>query len=166
MKKVIIVALGIVFLAGIMLFFRKDSTDILPQDDSAGFAKLCAVGHAPQVKVEIGDLVITAEVACSDAEQERGLSERNRLALGTGMLFPFPDDAPHFMWMKDMQFPLDMLWISSDGTIVHTEEYISPDTFPESFSSPAPSRLVLEINAGIISSSDVSVGEKVVISPL
>lgn len=166
MKKLIIIALISVFLIGALIFSHREDGIVAPQASNTDFAELCGIGRASQMNVEIGDLVITTEVACTDEEQAQGLSGRGRLALGTGMLFPFPDDAPHFMWMKDMEFPLDMLWISADGTIVHTEEYISPETFPESFSSPVPSRLVLEINAGIISSSGVSVGKKVVISPL
>ncbi len=166
MKKLITIALISVFLGGAFLFSREKDGITAPETARTSFTELCSVGHASQVNVEIDDLVITAQIACSDEEQERGLSGQERLALGTGMLFPFPDDAPHFMWMKGMEFPLDMLWISSDGTIVHVEEYISPDTFPASFSSPTPSRLVLEINAGIISSSGVSIGKKVVISPL
>ena len=48
---------------------------------------------------------------------DKGLSDRPFLAPGTGMLFVFESDGHRQFWMKNMHFPLDMVWIGSDCAV-------------------------------------------------
>lgn len=57
------------------------------------------------------------EVAQTQAQRERGLMNRNALAPRTGMIFVFDQDAPVEFWMKDTLVPLDMIFLSADGTV-------------------------------------------------
>ena len=52
---------------------------------------------------------IPVEVADTLKKRSLGLGERTSLKKGWGMLFVFEKRKPHRFWMKDMQFPLDII---------------------------------------------------------
>lgn len=67
-------------------------------------------------------------------------------------------------WMKDMKFPIDMLWLDNQYRVVSSEENVSPDTYPKVFFPSAPSRYVIELSAGIISTLPLGPGDRVEVS--
>lgn len=71
-------------------------------------------------------------------ERERGLSGRESLAPTEGMLFVFPESGYHAFWMKDMQFPIDIIWVAADGTIVDIAPVVRPETYPKTFEPKHP----------------------------
>lgn len=111
-------------------------------------------------KIHLRDLVIDAEIVSTPLAQMQGLSGRSSIDEHKGMLFVFNQDGNYSFWMKDMLFSIDMIWLDSDGVIVHIEHNISPDTYPESFSSPMPAKMVLEIQAGIAKKSQLKIGDQ------
>lgn len=96
--------------------------------------------HAPQAD-------ILASLAQTPAARQQGLSGVKGLPEKTGMLFKFETAGIYGFWMKDMNFPLDMVWIDSGKKVVAISENISTSTFPTSFYPPSPAMYVLEINA-------------------
>lgn len=98
--------------------------------------------------VEIGGQTVRVELARSGAERARGLSGRDSLPEGTGMLFVFPQDGAYGFWMKDMRFAIDMLWLDVSGKVVHIVERAAPESYPRSFLPENPARYVLEVPAG------------------
>ncbi|MBI4406810.1 DUF192 domain-containing protein [Candidatus Micrarchaeota archaeon] len=90
-----------------------------------------------------------AELALTPEQQTRGLSGRNPLENSKAMLFIFPQEEIHRFWMKDMQFSIDIVWISQNGTVVYIERNAQPcsETCPH-IVPPAPAKYVLEVNAG------------------
>jgi uncharacterized membrane protein (UPF0127 family) len=99
--------------------------------------------------VQAGPQTWRVEVAETPAARERGLSERDRLVPGTGMLFPF--EAPFYagFWMKGMRFSLDIVWIGPDQRVLGVTAMVpcTGDPCPVAF-PPAPTALVLEVNQG------------------
>lgn len=91
---------------------------------------------------------IRVEIATSEAEQIKGLSNRNFLEKGTGLLFVFDSPGRYGIWMKDMNFPIDILWLDKNYNVVDLRDNVSPDTFPAVFTPKANSMFVLELNAG------------------
>jgi hypothetical protein len=75
------------------------------------------------------------------------LSDRTTLAADSGMLFVFDTPGQYGFWMKDMRFPLDMVWINADKTVAGVTKDILPSTYPSIFPPPNPISYVLEINA-------------------
>lgn len=109
--------------------------------------------------LSLGDTTITVELAQTPAEQAQGLSDRPSLNEKNGMLFVFnPEQKPAF-WMKDMNFPLDMLWINQDQQVIALDSDIATSTSPQTFSPPEPIRYVLEVNAGLSKRHGVKVGD-------
>jgi len=113
------------------------------------------------VFLEIEGVKIKAEIAQSPEERKQGLSERENIEQNSGMFFVFENEGHHGIWMKDMNFPIDIIWIDESLNIVHIAESVSPETFPEVFSPPIPARYVLEVNAGLALENKFGVGSKV-----
>tara|TARA_B100000029_G_C16917132_1_gene719952 strand:+ start:95 stop:562 length:468 start_codon:yes stop_codon:yes gene_type:complete len=93
---------------------------------------------------------IPVEVADTHKKRSLGLGKRNSLKKGWGMLFVFEKRKPHRFWMKDMQFPLDIIWLDNHR-IVHIINNAKPSDSmdePEVLTSPVPVNFVLEISAG------------------
>lgn len=110
----------------------------------------------------IGDRVtVTVELARSVQEQVRGLSGRRELKPGHGMLFVYSRPQPVGIWMKDMRFSLDILWIR-DGRVVHIEAHAPPlvPGGPERVYT-ATADLVLELPAGFSARERIRVGDPV-----
>ncbi len=97
------------------------------------------------------------EIAYTDARRVLGLGERDSLAKGAGMLFLFERSDYYGFWMRGMQFPLDMIFLSQ-GQIVSIERDIQSDD-PRIIVPPVPVDQVLEVNAG--ETIGLEVGERI-----
>lgn len=104
---------------------------------------------------------ISVSIADEHAERVQGLSGVASLDELEGMLFVFDSEDYYGIWMKDMLMPLDVIWINNDLEIVHIEENLTSDTYPESFTSNEPARFVLEVNAFFARNANVVVGDEV-----
>jgi uncharacterized membrane protein (UPF0127 family) len=112
------------------------------------------------VKIEIGGIVVNAELAVSAEDRQKGLSGRLRLATGEGMLFIFPEPAIHSFWMKDMNFAIDIMWLDGNLRIVTIKERAEPSSYPESFAPSAPAMYVLEVPAGFTETHKIKIGDQ------
>lgn len=108
------------------------------------------------------DTCIELEVVKTDRALSQGLSDRPHMPMGQGMLFDFGQEGYRCMWMKDMQFSLDMIWLNDTGEVVDVTTGVSPETYPEEkFCGQAPARYVIEVNAGVADSAGVSSGQQI-----
>lgn len=98
------------------------------------------------------------EYALSGAEQLRGLSGRDDLAADKAMLFVYEKPAERCMWMREMRFSIDIVWLNADKQIIKIAEDVSPATFPESFCT-SNSQYVLELKSGGASKYGYKVGD-------
>lgn len=117
----------------------------------------------PTKTITIGDTTVVAEVATTPEEQQQGLSGRTTLAEGRGMLFVFAEPQVLRFWMKDMQFPIDIIWISGDGIVLGFVQALSPDTYPTVFSSGVTATYALEVPAGFVETHAIAEGAKLVV---
>lgn len=101
------------------------------------------------------------EVADTPEKIKKGLSERKELVENTGMFFVYETSDFHPIWMKDMNFSIDIIWFDTSGHIVHILEDISPDTFPTLFVPSKESRYVLEIPAGTVKKYGIKLGDTI-----
>ncbi len=88
------------------------------------------------------------EVAESLKDRIKGLSGRNNLKKDSGMLFIFSGSDFHSIWMKEMNFPIDIVWIDKNFKVVGLKNVAKPESYPEIFKPQSPARYVLEISAG------------------
>ena len=106
---------------------------------------------------------VTAEVSDTEVLRVRGLSGRISLKEGEGMWFDFWSDGYHSFWMKEMNFPIDILWLNKDSEVVYIKENATPESYPETFIPSSPDRFVLEVPAGFVKKYEVILGEKVTV---
>lgn len=108
---------------------------------------------------------INAMVVDTKESREEGLSGRSGLSDGKGMLFDFGISGQFGFWMKDMLFPIDMIWINSNGIIVDIVENALPEDYPKTYINKAPASYVLEIGAnksreyGLFLGSKLNIGK-------
>ena len=110
----------------------------------------------------VGDTVLQVEVAQTTEQRMTGLSYRSSLAESRGMFFIFENDGIHGIWMKEMQFPIDVVWIDAAMKVLHIERSVAPNTYPKQFAPPTPARYVLEVPAGY-TKGRIIVGETLLI---
>ena len=121
----------------------------------------------PTKKITIANQELTVEVADTDASRTQGLSGREKLDEGTGLLFDFSNSdfkKPGF-WMKDMRISIDIIWIGN-GKIIGIEQNVPLQ--PEGVELPVyypPSDIshVLEVPAGWSTKNNIVVGENVIL---
>lgn len=111
--------------------------------------------------VEIGGTTLLVEIADEPDELGRGLSGRQTLAPGWGMLFVFDKPGRHSFWMYGMLFPLDMIWFDKEGKVVHIVTNAQP--CPQqgqcpSYTPELEALYVLEVSAGFASEQNITVG--------
>lgn len=111
--------------------------------------------------IVLGESAVTVEVADTLPERMQGLSGRATLPPGNGMLFIFDEADLHGIWMKDMNFPIDIIWFNTFGEVSHFEEHVSPDTYPDTFYPLSPSLYVLEVPAGFVNEKNIKLGDKI-----
>ena len=112
-------------------------------------------------RVWIKDYCVNAEVVDNEAGRERGLMSRDRLRQDQGMLFIFEKSEIYNIWMKNMLFPIDIIWISENKKIVYFTENAQPclsNSCPD-FTHLNPARYVLEVNSGFIRSHRLRTGD-------
>jgi uncharacterized protein len=110
------------------------------------------------------DRVFQVEVAATPDQRERGLMQRQAMALNAGMLFVFDRDAPVAFWMKNTLISLDMLFVRSDGSIAHIHERAIP-LDETAIPSRGSIRYVLEINGGLARTLGIRPGDHVTLPP-
>ena len=79
------------------------------------------------------------------------------------MFFIFPLSARYGFWMKDMNFPIDIIWIDGSYRKVETTTNITPDTYPTTFHPYLPAKYVLEVNAGFVRKQNIYVGDRIIL---
>lgn len=103
------------------------------------------------------------EVARTPKELQTGLSNRQTLAPRKGLLFIFPNVGIQSMWMPNMYFPLDIVWIDTNMKIIKIEENVQPCSGTHnchSYSSGTPVQYAIELNAFDASRMGLRVGKK------
>ncbi len=105
-----------------------------------------------------GDRAIPVSIADTQALREKGLSGTESLAAGTGKLFVFDAPGVYSFWMKDMKYPIDIVWIDSSWRVVDITSAAAPESYPTLFSPHREIQYVLEINANEAAVDNLSVG--------
>jgi len=126
------------------------------------WSRCAADNKITAVDLRIKNDVIKAEVVRAPADLYKGLSGRESLCASCGMLFDFSDSDIRQFVMRDMKFPLDIIFIN-EGRIVGIAANLRPEgSSPQNvYSSDAPADRVLEVNAGYAVAHDWQRGDEV-----
>jgi uncharacterized protein len=150
-------AAGAVFVAvavvGLFLAMKSPSS-------ADGRAMVLPVDPQPLIiETKQGRRSFTIEIAENPAERERGLMFREDMDADHGMLFVFDAQQELGFWMKNTPMPLDLIFISENGTVRAIKK---GEPFSEALISPGePVRFVLELKAGTAAKNGIARGDKV-----
>lgn len=142
------------------------ATPLVPLQASAPVAP---AGN-PNPVVIVGGATFHVELAITQEQRTQGLSGRAGLAPRAGMLFVFDEEGRYSFWMKEMRFPLDLVWIgpSTEGCTVVDITHKAPPPAPGQdlaelplYTPVAPARYVLEVNGGETEAVGIRVGDRV-----
>jgi len=110
--------------------------------------------------IQIKDMTIKAEVATSPQAHYKGLSGRRDLCSDCGLLFVFPDNQIRSFVMRDMNFPLDIIFIEK-GVIKNISASANQNDPNTIYFSQGTADQVLEINAGLSTSYSLVPGDEI-----
>jgi len=134
----------------------------LTQTQTPTIINAITVSTLATTTLSIGGINIIVEIADTDTARARGLSRRTTLGENRGMLFVFDFADYHSFWMKEMNFPLDIIWLDDDWRVVDITENVLPKYFPKIYQPRALARYVLEVKSGFTSAHHITVGAQVV----
>jgi uncharacterized membrane protein (UPF0127 family) len=115
-------------------------------------------------KVLIKSSLYVGYVADTEEKRAQGLSGRAFLPSNTSMLFEFDKPDTHGIWMKDMLFPIDIIWLDKNKIIVNLVSNAEPESYPHVYYPPKESLYVLEIRAGLIKDKNLKIGDEILFS--
>lgn len=109
-------------------------------------------------------------LAKSQDERIKGLSDRDKIPDNQGMLFVFDKKDKHGFWMKNMRFPIDIIYIDTN-TIVDIVSNAQPPKDKNATNLPIytpdkAANYVLEINSNLAKKYKFKTGDKVTFSNL
>jgi uncharacterized membrane protein (UPF0127 family) len=119
----------------------------------------------PRGTVKLDSVVLEVQIADTDPRRVRGLMFQDQLPLDEGMLFVFDDANIRSIWMLNMQFPLDIIWIDDNNKVVFIEKNVPPcKTALETVTCPSynggsmDAKYVLEVTAGFVDEFKITTG--------
>lgn len=165
MKKDLAIIAGLFLLIVFLLVFGQSFT-------SFGFTnpKVVSIFDKPKVKttnISVKSLNVTAEIASTPTARRNGLSKRESMPFNQGMLFVFENKAQYGIWMKDMKFAIDIIWLDENKRIVDIIANVPPESGKKdnqlTIYKPRTSALyIMEINAGLSDLNGLQIGDQVV----
>jgi len=119
----------------------------------------------PKAEIKINGKDFTVLVANTNDHLHQGWSKKKDMGRYGGMIFVFADYGRHPMVMRDMLFPLDMVWLS-DGIVVDMAPNIplepgKPENLLNLYLSSHSSNRVIELPSGTIAQTGLKIGDRV-----
>jgi uncharacterized membrane protein (UPF0127 family) len=121
----------------------------------------------PRGLVKIDGVTLNVQIADTRPLQTRGLMFQEKLPYDQGMLFVFEDEGVRSMWMLNMQFALDVIWIDAEGNVVHIEKDTQPcksalETMACTFTNgnDQHAKYVLEVTSGFVDKFNITENSK------
>lgn len=171
-KKFILASIAVVLVLGAGIFLYGYSQDFKGEYEREIEQKIALQSsedfdNAQKINYVVlyGGKKIKVELATDEATRAQGLSGRKELKEDEGLLFVFEKPGKYAFWMKDMNFPIDIIWIdASFNSIVYIKKDAKPESFPETF-GPGPSHqeatYVLEVPAGFSEKYNLKEGDRI-----
>ena len=155
-KTLLIVAFTVVVLIGVVV----NQKNVLNESNNNNQNISQKEGHV----LKVGTARVLIDIADTPPLRERGLSGRRLLLDDQGMYFIFDHPGMYPFWMKEMNFPIDIIWIGEHMSVVDITKSASPSSFPQTFVSSVPALYVLEVQAGFAERYGVKIGDQVEIT--
>lgn len=112
-----------------------------------------------EILIKVGDSSFFVAKADSSDSWAIGLSGQKTIEEKQGLLFVFDHPDKWSIWMKDMEFPIDVMWFDEENRVIYIKNNFLPGSFPETVYPPSPASFVLELKAGTAERRQIRVGD-------
>lgn len=178
MAWLLVVVLGIVLIS--VVLWPTELPQTVLSDDPATPPSTDAPDRTVNVNPGLPTVDITLvgesyrmEVAASRNSRAIGLSKRDNIPAGTGMVFVYPAARPRTLWMRDCLVDMDAVFVDDHGRIAVMHQMVTepPQQRGETraayqqrlrvYPCPVPVRFILELPAGTIERLELQVGQTI-----
>jgi uncharacterized membrane protein (UPF0127 family) len=123
------------------------------------FVSFTVSAFRPTTEVSIGSGMYAMWVAQTEPDLKQGLSGVENLKPNNGLLMDFGESGLHGIWMKDMNFPLDIVWLDKNNKVVYIVKNAPPESPVSTIYAPKePAWYVLELPAGSVQKAGIQTG--------
>jgi hypothetical protein len=109
----------------------------------------------------INEQKIKVDIAATPEKRTRGFAGYEYLPDGTGFLYVFDEPDFYSFWLKDVTFPIDIVWISYYHDVVDIAAYLTPQTSPKILEPKKPAKYILILPAGATEKLRLEIGDEV-----
>lgn len=122
--------------------------------------------QTPTATAIVNGKTIQLLVADTDEAKQIGLSETESLPKDHGMLFQFKSPNYYSFWMKNMRFPIDIIYLNNNKVVTILENVQVPkdSETPPIYNSDELADTVIELNAGMSQEYNIQKGDTVQIN--
>jgi uncharacterized membrane protein (UPF0127 family) len=122
-------------------------------------ATAVAAAQLPELALSVNGQRVMVEVANTEAARMQGLMHRRMLPESRGMLFVFPEQGLHGMWMVNTYVPLSVAFLDEGGVIINIAD-MEPHT-RATHAATRPAKYALEVNRGWFAMRGITPGMRV-----
>lgn len=162
-KKIILIAVILILIAGAVGIMYPYFLSLRGRSAEKKIVVHQAIDDTRPFILENKGIKFSVNIADTDQERVQGLSGTQYLNDDQGMFFIFEKPGYYGIWMKEMMFPIDIIFLDESLIVVDIKKDISPDTYPEVFKPRAKAKYVLEINGGVSDKNGFMIGDKWII---
>jgi len=112
----------------------------------------------PETDLWLGDGIFKVNIASTQDSREKGLSGTSELAPDHALLMVFPSEDKWGIWMKNMNFPIDIVWLSKDKQVVYIKKNTPYDDQTTIYKPEKSALYVVELPAGMTTTKSITIG--------
>lgn len=113
---------------------------------------------------QIHEKKFNLEIAETAEQKQKGLSNKRSIGENQGMLFLFDNPGYYSFWMKEMKFPIDIIFIKGNKIVTIHRNVVPPEDNTQRltlYTPSAPADKVLEIGAGLSDKYNFKEGDSI-----
>jgi uncharacterized protein len=154
-----LIVLILIFIAGYSIFYSKNTSKVESIISKNEEIESKDLKEREEAILKLNNKEISLIISDTKEEEEKGLGGLQSLPNNNAMLFVFDRPDLWGIWMKDMLFSIDVIWLDENYNIVHIEENLTPDSFPQTYFTPTKSLYVIEANNGFVKENNLKIGD-------
>jgi uncharacterized membrane protein (UPF0127 family) len=113
----------------------------------------------PETKLWLGDGIFNIDIASTQSAREKGLSGRSDLATDQALVMVFPNEGKWGIWMKGMNFSIDIVWLNKDKKVVYVVKNAPFDDQTTIYTPTTPALYVVELPAGTTNDKAITINK-------
>lgn len=111
----------------------------------------------PPTSMWLGDGIFRTKLALNNNDRTKGLSRLNKLDSDQALLMAYPSEGKWGIWMKDMNFPIDVVWLDKNKKVIFLVKNALPeDSTTVSYKPDTLAKYVVELPAGTVDDKSIT----------